>query len=147
MNSHNSGRTGDRSPSQTVPLCHILCLFVAVGTCLPNRCPTVDYSASIRCRGNVLTEPLPSNGHIRNNNVMFRGCVLLIKRILDWMIGFIDTLYIELGTKRNYSATAISILYNSPLHKHYGAQSSLVVTWQRITVPLSLQITHEVFFS
>jgi hypothetical protein len=28
-------------------------LFVATGTCLPNHCPVMDYSASIRCSGNV----------------------------------------------------------------------------------------------
>jgi hypothetical protein len=27
----------------------------------------MDYSASIRCCGNVLAEPLSSNGHIRHN--------------------------------------------------------------------------------
>jgi hypothetical protein len=45
------------------------------------------------------------------------GCVTY-RRVLDWMIGFIDTLYIQLGTTGNYSATAIPTLYSSPLHTH-----------------------------
>jgi hypothetical protein len=40
--------------SRTVWL--LLRLFVSVGTCLPSRCLAVDYSVSIRCSGNVLTE-------------------------------------------------------------------------------------------
>jgi hypothetical protein len=56
----------------------------------------------------------------------------LIDGLLDWMIGFIDTLYIQLGTTGNSSATAISALYSSPLHMHYNSQSSPVVSWQRI---------------
>jgi hypothetical protein len=46
-----SMRTEYRSPSRTVQL--ILHLFAATGTCLSNRCLAMDYSASIRCRGNV----------------------------------------------------------------------------------------------
>jgi hypothetical protein len=39
-----------------------------------------------------------------------------IWRVLDWMIGFIDTLYTSLGTTNNYNAIAISTLYSSLLH-------------------------------
>jgi hypothetical protein len=76
-----------------------------------------------------------------------RLCVIC-RRGLGWMIGFIDTLYIQLGSTRNYSATAIYTLYSSPLNTHEGFQFSLVVSWQQIyNSALSLQITYEVFFS
>jgi hypothetical protein len=45
----------------------ILFLLAATGTCSPTRCPEIDYSVSIRRGGNMFTEPLPSNGHIRHN--------------------------------------------------------------------------------
>jgi hypothetical protein len=60
LRSYNSGRTEKRSLPPAVHL--LLRLFVAARTCLQNRCPTMDYSASILCSGNV-----PSNGHIRHN--------------------------------------------------------------------------------
>jgi hypothetical protein len=60
-----SGRNDERLLPSTVRL--LLPLFDAAGTCLSNRCPAMDYFLSSRCSGNVLTEPLSSNGHIRNN--------------------------------------------------------------------------------
>jgi hypothetical protein len=37
----------------------LLCVFVATGTCLSNRCRAMDYSAYIHCSGN---KPLASSG-------------------------------------------------------------------------------------
>jgi hypothetical protein len=63
------------------------------------------------------------------------------------MTGFIDTLFTELGTTGNTALLLFYTLYRSPLHTHYGSQSSLVVSWQRISNTLSLQITRVVFFA
>jgi hypothetical protein len=66
------------------------------------------------------------------------------RRVSDWMIGFIDTVYIQLVTIINYSSIAISTLYISLLH--YCPQSSLVVSWQRIHNRLTVTAAHyEVF--
>jgi hypothetical protein len=43
----------------------------------------------------------------------FRGFCVTYKRVLDWMIGFIDTLYAVLGTTGNY--TSIDILHTLQL--------------------------------
>jgi hypothetical protein len=63
-----SGRTEYMSQCLTVPL--LFCFSFAAGMCLPKLCPAIDYSVFIRCRVNVLTELLPSNGHIRHNTFM-----------------------------------------------------------------------------
>jgi hypothetical protein len=52
---------------------------------------------------------------------------------LYWMIGFVDTLYIR--SSRLQTVTALLLFYtlhSSPLRTHYGSQSLLVVSWQRI---------------
>jgi hypothetical protein len=69
------------------------------------------------------------------------------RRILDWMIGFIDTLFTPLGTTGKYSSTAISTLYSSLLHT-LVSQSSLVLSWQHIHNSLIVTAAHyEVFFA
>jgi hypothetical protein len=65
---------------------------------------------------------------------------------LDWMIGFIDTLYPPLRTISDYSAIAISTLY-SYCYTHQCPQSSLV-SWQRIHNSLTVTAAdYEVFFA
>jgi hypothetical protein len=46
------------------------------------------------------------------------GVCVIYRRVLDWMIGFIDTLHRALGTTGNYSSIAITTLYSLPLHKY-----------------------------
>jgi hypothetical protein len=38
------------------------------------------------------------------------GVCISYRPVLDWMIGFIDTIYTELGTTGDYSAIVISTL-------------------------------------
>jgi hypothetical protein len=92
--------------------------------------------------------------HVRPSNyvhtVRCRGLrPWLVRWVLAWMVGFIDTLFIQLGATGNTAVSLIYTLYSSPLHTHSSSQSSLNLTWQTdfITVSLSIQITHEVFFS
>jgi hypothetical protein len=47
---------------------------------------------------------------------MCRGLGVTYRRVLDWMIGFIDTLYTQLGTTGSYSAIELHTLQFSVTH-------------------------------
>jgi hypothetical protein len=95
--------------------------------------------------------PLPSlenvNTFIRFHNILTRVGVA-IRLVLDWIIGFINTLYTVLGTTGNYSAIAIlHTLQFTVTHtlRFPGFTSRILAT--DLSVSLLFQITHEVFFS
>jgi hypothetical protein len=58
---YNSGRTEERSPPFTFRV------LLRVIRFRENRCLVMDYFAAILCSGNMLTEPLPRNDHIRHS--------------------------------------------------------------------------------
>jgi hypothetical protein len=77
------------------------------------------------------------------------GVVREHRRVLDWRIGFIDTLYTPFGTTDNYSAIAdLRTLQFTVTHAlGFSVFTSRILATDFITVSLSLKITHEVFFA
>jgi hypothetical protein len=95
---------------------------------------------------NVFTEPLPGSALIKSITVLsyFRGYVT-VRWVLDWRIGFIDTLYIQLVSRSN------TVL---PLSPHFTAQCCKQFTVSSIcflemnfnagTITVSMNHTHQV---
>jgi hypothetical protein len=80
---------------------------------------------------------------LAENTVMCRGYAWLIRRVLDWMNGFIAPYtLIQFGTTGDTALSLFYTLYNSPLHTNKGPQSSLVVSWQRIYPSLTVTSNH-----
>jgi hypothetical protein len=50
--------------------------------------------------------------------VTYTGWLVTYRRVLDWMIGFTDTLFTQLVTTGCYRVIAEINTYSSPLHTH-----------------------------
>jgi hypothetical protein len=57
-------------------------------------------------------------------------------------LDLLHLIHLQLRTTVNYSAIAIPTLSSSPLHTHYGSESLLVVSWQRIYHGLTVTSNH-----
>jgi hypothetical protein len=114
--------------------------------------PCSQKSANCPCSKPHESSPLPLT-FLRPILILSCFRALLHDSQDEFWIGCLDLLTPYTQYSRLQAITALSLmytLYSSPLHTHYVSQSSPVVSWQRIysrTVSLSLQITHEVFFS
>jgi hypothetical protein len=105
-------------------------------------CPVTYQQMSFCCwernSGNVFTEPLPSTilSRVGGLRVSYKTGFGLDDRIY-WQL-----IHSQLETTGNTALSLIYTLYSSPLHTHYGSQSSLVVFWQRIYKRLTVTSNH-----
>jgi hypothetical protein len=72
---------------------------------------------------------------------LFGGLCVTYRRVLEYIIKFIDNLYVQLVTTNNTALSLIYTLYKSLGHAK-SSQSSLIVSWQRISTQ-SLSVPHK----
>jgi hypothetical protein len=76
----------------------------------------MQVSKETQSKGSILSGTRASNALC---NVTCRGLCVTYRRVLDWVIGFIDTLYIhDSGLQAITALSLIYTLYSSPLHTH-----------------------------
>jgi hypothetical protein len=76
-------------------------------------------------------------------------CSRLTRRVLNWMVGFIDTLFTQLGTTGNYRAIAIlhALQFTVTHTLGFSVFTSRILTTDLQQYDCNLKITHEVFFA
>jgi hypothetical protein len=76
---------------------------------------------------------------------VFRGVYVTYRLVLDWMIGFIDTLYTPLGTQAITVLSLIYTLYSSPLYTHklgFSVFTSRILATHFNTGTITVSLNH-----